>query len=326
MGCLCCRVCALPEKAMKNLRAAAALFGFGILAAHGQLVLSDDYNVATTGSGFTLDSGVNLGINPPTTRLTGSAAANLRYLYTQTGTPKATTAYTITGNKISVARAANSGRFSMSQDGTTPFDFSSALGTLDATPVNPFIYDVRISLANTYAGGAATTRYSFGLGTVESDVTTWDFGFQLWRAVATDTTYTFQKRIDLASSGLGADQNLSITGIPSVTFGNEINLLMRVTDAGAESGANYNSKVQLSLDNGSTWFYDTSADSSLVNGWRLDAASRYFIWDQAGAGSGTGSVTYDNFSITLIQTPEPSSSVLCALGGLALFLKRRQRR
>lgn len=311
---------------MKNLIVVAVAFALFPIASRGQLIISDDYSVSTSGSGFLLNDGVNLGINPPTTRLTGSAAANLRYLYTQTGTPKATTAYTITGNKIQVARAANSGRFSMSQDGTTPLDFASALGTLAATPANPFIYDVRISLANTYAGGAATTRYSFGLSTVESDVTTWDFGFQLWRAVATDTTYTFQKRIDLASSGLGADQNLSITGIPSVTFGTEINLLMRVTDAGAESGANYNSKVQLSLDNGSTWFYDTSTDASLVNGWRLDAASRYFIWDQAGAGSGTGSVTYDNFSITLIQTPEPSSAALCVLGGLALFFKRRQRR
>ncbi len=311
---------------MKKLTTVAVVFAWAAFAANGQLVVSDDYNVATSGSGFLLNDGVNFGINPPTTRLTGSAAADLRYLYTQGGTSKATTAYTLTGNRIQVARAANSGRFSLSQDGTTPFDFASALGTAAATPLNPFIYDVRISMANTYAGGAATTRYSFGFGTVESDVTTWDFGFQLWRAVATDTTYTFQKRIDLASSGLGADQNASISGIPSVTYGTEISLLMRVTDAGAESGANYNSRVQLSLDNGGTWFYDTSTDSSLVNGWRLDAASRYFIWDQAGSGTGTGNVTYDNFSVTLIQVPEPSSAALFGLGSLAAVIWRRTRR
>ena len=47
-------------------------------------IVSDNYNVTTTTTGFALDNGVNSGINPPTTRLTGTAAANLRYIQTAT--------------------------------------------------------------------------------------------------------------------------------------------------------------------------------------------------------------------------------------------------
>ena len=307
---------------MKKFTPVVAAFAVAALTSNAQVIISDDYNVATSGNGFALNAGVNFGINPPTTRLTGTAATDLRYIYTQvTGTPKLTSAYTITGNKIQVARAANSGRFTLSDDGTTPFDFASALGIAGASPANPFIYDVRINMANSLAGGAATTRFSFGLGTTENNVTTWDFGFQLFRANATDTTYTIQKRIDLASSGLLADQDANLaTGIG--TYGTELSFLMRVTDAGAESGGNFNSRIQLSLDNGANWIYDTDIDGSLLNGWRLDAASRYFIWDQAGAGTGTGAVTYDK--VTLIQVPEPSTVALCILGGVALLIRRRR--
>ena len=49
-------------------------------------VVSDSYNVTASGTGFALNAGVNTGINPPTTRLTGSAAANLRYVNTGTKT------------------------------------------------------------------------------------------------------------------------------------------------------------------------------------------------------------------------------------------------
>ena len=49
------------------------------------LVISDNYNVATSGTGFALGSGVNAGINPPLTRLTGAASSELRYIQTATG-------------------------------------------------------------------------------------------------------------------------------------------------------------------------------------------------------------------------------------------------
>ncbi len=102
--------------------------------------------------------------------------------------------------------------------------------------------------------------------------------------------------------------------------------MVRVTDAGAESAA-YNSQVQVSLDGGSSWFYDTQTDSDLTDGFRLDGAGRYLSWDQAGAGSGSGAFTYDNFSVTLVTPaiPEPSVATLFLLGGAAaLFLRLRR--
>lgn len=304
--------------------AVAALLASGAVA-RAQLLVADDYGAANVNSGFALGEGVNSGINPPdTTRLAGSAASGLRYVYTQTGaTIKPTSIYTLTPEgKVQIPRSANSGRFSLSADGTTPLNFAPLLYTAGATPADPFVYDITISMANTLSG---TTRFSFGIATVEADVTTWDFGLQLYRAVNTDTFYQIGKRIDTGSSGLASDLNASIMATAAGTSGSELNFLIRVTDAGAESGGNYSSQVKVSLDGGSTWFYDTEADASLVNGWRFDSATRYFIWDQAGQGSGTGAVTYDNFSVTLIHVPEPSTLALGALGGVFLLAWRRRR-
>src|SRR4051794_9229514 len=81
-------------------------------------IVADAYNVTGTGSGFALNTGVNSGINPPTTRLTGTAKANLRYINTGT---KATNSYSITGNNLQVTSAVNPGRFVLSADGATSF-------------------------------------------------------------------------------------------------------------------------------------------------------------------------------------------------------------
>src|SRR4051794_19696117 len=123
---------------------AAALFCLRI--SFGQVIVSDNYNVTGTGTGFALNTGVNSGINPPATRLAGSATANLRYLLT--ALTKSNTAFSVTGNKLQVTAAANPGRFSLSADGVTPFDFSSVLGTGAASPTNPVVYDLAISIAN----------------------------------------------------------------------------------------------------------------------------------------------------------------------------------
>ncbi|MGZ4975209.1 MAG: hypothetical protein ACXWDN_20795, partial [Limisphaerales bacterium] len=95
----------------------------GVLHA-GTVLVSDLYNVMGSGSGFALNTGVNTGINPPTTRLTGTVAANLRYINTGT---KATSAYTIGSSKLKVAAVTNPGRFVLSANGTTAFDFGPAI-------------------------------------------------------------------------------------------------------------------------------------------------------------------------------------------------------
>ncbi len=302
---------------MKRTAIASLLLLLAVTVTSAQVVIiADDYNVAGNGTGFGLDTGVNSGINPPVTRLAGSVADNLRYIQTATG--KAATAYSVTGNKLEVANAAGSGRFVLSADGVTPYDFSSALGIDSATPANPVVYDINISMAN-YASGIA--RFSFGLATQDGNVDVWDFGVQLWRPTGSADYYRVQKRIDMDSSGLAGDINDLIADLAPGTRDTEVDFLIRVTDAGAET-ITFSSQVQVSLDGGNTWLYDSSTDPGLVNGWRLDGSGRYFIWDQAPL-TGTGKFTYDNFSITLI--PEPSTLALGLLGGLGMLLGRRQR-
>ncbi len=302
------------------MRPILALLAVSLVAAQpiGQaqtLILADDFNLTGSGTGFALGAGVNTGINPPTTRLTGTAASNLRYLHTATA--KAGTAYTITDNRLAVAAAANSGRFTYSADGTSAFDFAAALGIGSATPVAPVTYDITLSLANNSAG---IQRFSFALATEENNANFWDFGLQLYRAVATDNFYTIQKRIDTASSGGATDLNLAIGTTAASTYGTELSFLLRITDAGAETTA-YNSRLQISLDGGGSWIYDTSTDSDLPNGWRLDGSARFLTWDQAAQAA----ATYDNFSLTVI--PEPTSAAIGLLGGLfCLTLRQRAKR
>jgi len=54
------------------------------------------------------------------------------------------------------------------------------------------------------------------------------------------------KRIKNTASGFTNELNSSITN--AGTAGTEISFLMRVTDAGAETDTNFNSRVQVSLD------------------------------------------------------------------------------
>src|SRR5262245_15693091 len=91
----------------KGVRSALILglvFGAGL--GRGQVIVADNFNVTGSGTGFALGSGVNSGINPPTTRLTGTAAADLRYIQTFT---KTNTAFSIASNKLRVTAAANPG-------------------------------------------------------------------------------------------------------------------------------------------------------------------------------------------------------------------------
>ena len=74
-------------------------------------------------------------------------------------------------------------RFVLSSNGTSAFDFGPALGVGAATPGSPIVYDLAISMDNDSTG---TQRFSFAIGTIEGDATTWDFGFQVYRNSASD--------------------------------------------------------------------------------------------------------------------------------------------
>ena len=260
------------------------------------IIVSDNFTATNVNSGFLLGEGLNSGINPPTTtRLQGTAAADLRYL--KRGN-KGDTAYTISGNKCNITQGSQSGRFTISADGSTPFDFATALGTANATPANPVVYDIGISMNNKVAlTDSSIGRMSFGFSTVEAGAGSWNFGVQIIPAVVGGVTnYNIIKRIKTAATGLSAELNATMTN--AGTIGSEVTFLLRVTDAGLETDTNYHSRLQVSMDAGTTWFYDTQSDTNLTNGWRFEAATRYVSFDQAANG---GADTYDNFSISLIS-------------------------
>jgi autotransporter-associated beta strand protein len=281
---------------------AAIVAMFIAVSARSQIiVVSDNYTATTAGTGFGLGAGVNTGINPPTTRITGTAAANLRYL--QTATTRSASKYDINSNRLRVVTETNIGRFTLSADGAAPFDFGPSLGSAYATPANKAVYDIKISMRN---DATSTARFSFGIATAEGDVTTWDFGIQMYRTTATIDFYTIQKRIDSASFG-GTDVNAVLTTTGPNTTNSMQAFVIRVTDAGAETSA-YSSKIQVSKDGGATWFYDTDLDPDVQNHFRFDGPGRVIIFDQASNNS--GNVFYDNFSITSISSPAPPSSVV----------------
>jgi len=135
--------------------------------AFGQVIISDNYDVAANGTGFALNTGVNTGINPPTTRLTGTAAANLRYM--QTFFSKPASQFDISSSRLRVVKdptTSVSGRFTLSVNGSTPFDFGPAMGVPGATPATPVTYDLKISMRN---DPTTASRFSFALTTVEGD-------------------------------------------------------------------------------------------------------------------------------------------------------------
>ncbi len=134
-----------------------------------------------------------------------------------------------------------------------------------------------------------------------------DFGVQIYRAVNGQDFYTVQKRID-AASGTGADINAPMMTMPAGSGGSLTNFLIRVTDAGAESGTDYNSRVQVSVEDGTLLVYDTTTDSALPNGFRFDGSGRYIIFDQAANVS--GNVFYDNFSISSTYAPTPPAGLV----------------
>lgn len=296
----------MKSKFLSFVAALAAILG--VHSAQAQtVVVSDTFNVTTVGTGFALTNGVNTGINPPTTRITGTAAANLRYL--QTALTRSTNKYDINASRLRVSTEATIGRFTISGNGATAFDFGPALGAAYASPTNPAIYEIRISMRN---DATSTARFSFGIATAEGDATTWDFGLQMYRTSGADF-YTMQKRFDAASSPTQADVNAVMFPMQSGTTtaggnGTLQSFLIRVTDAGAETSA-YSSRIQVSTNNGVSWSYDTQTDPTDLGGsFRFDGPGRVIVFDQASNGS--GNVFYDNFSITSINSPAPPSAVV----------------
>ena len=65
---------------MNTFIKSAAILLLAGAAVQAQTIIADNYDVVNVGSGFLANEGVNSGINPPATRLTGTAADGLRYI------------------------------------------------------------------------------------------------------------------------------------------------------------------------------------------------------------------------------------------------------
>ncbi len=154
-----------------SLVGAVLLLLTGAGASASALILADDYNATSSGTGFGLGSGVNSGINPPVTRLTGPAAPNLRY-YKQSGTKK-DSAYSITDGKLAITRVVDFGVVTLGV-GSGAFDFSPLLRSVAATPSLPSVYEIRFKMSNNT--GPGVQRASFGITTDAGGVGVWDFG------------------------------------------------------------------------------------------------------------------------------------------------------
>ena len=232
--------------------------GFTLGSAHGAtLIFGDDYNVINNGTGFNANNGVNSGINPPTTRLQGTAAADVRYIKVE-GMRGGNVHYitnSVVGSppgKLYVGSGINASRLSLTNNsGGGLTDFGPALFSSAATPSVPSIYELRVNLAH-----FGTNRVSFGISTANDAPPVWDFGIELVRSLGSGPLSLY-KRIDQVSGGVGQDVNVLITNNVGAG-GEELTFVFRITDAGADSTA-FNSRVELAVVRGGTtnWIYDT---------------------------------------------------------------------
>jgi hypothetical protein len=266
-------------------------------------IVADNFNVVGAGTGFGLDTGINSGIGSGKTRLVGIAADGLHYIHT--GGTRSLSCFDIDRNRLRIKEGGKPFRFTLSANGKAPFDFGPALRSDYASKTNRSIYDVRISMRN---DATSDSRCSFGISTRDGEVTKLDFALQLYRAKPKDTFYTIRKRFDrgsivgIASPDASGDVHEVMTTTARGSVGTMIDFIIRVSDAGAEGTEHYNSRIQVSLNNGKTWVYDSDIDKSLRNGFRFDSTARYFIFDQAPNASGM--VFYDDFSVTMVSSPE----------------------
>ncbi len=253
-------------------------------------MLSDHCDVtggSSAGTGFGVNAGVNYQV---ATRLTGTASNGLSYL--QTATTKAASSYSISSNKISVAVAANPGRFTFTADHATPKDLGAVLGSDMATAVTPKIYDLAVKISNRSSG---TERTSFGVATADGGIQDWSLGMQL-----------VNSGTDLSCIGelIPRRTRLRLTTITSLQHcpgqaGAEITLRIHVTDAGAESGSAYSSKYEVFV-NGTLVFSSGAGDFRFAN-----SAARLILFDTAPS---AGPVTYDDFSLTAVTTYERAAA------------------
>ncbi|WP_193214070.1 sulfatase family protein [Luteolibacter marinus] len=243
-----------------------------------EVLISDSYDLpggSSAGSGFGSGTGVNEGV---ASRQGGALAGALGYV--QTDSNKAASAHSISGNRLTVAKAAGSTAFQLSDDGTGPRDFGNELrGRRYEWRVSLDLDDTDISAARMTLGISDTALPAGG-------VNGHDLGIQL--DLVTGNTVSVFKRISAAShSGTGGINASIRTGLPA---GEPVDVRVVMDDSTDYTGFNTSYEVFI---NG------TSADTGNIS---FAGDSRYLVFDTA---PNTGPSSYENFAIeTLDVGPE----------------------
>jgi formylglycine-generating enzyme required for sulfatase activity len=272
------------------------LLAVGVTCGSAEVILSDSCDVNggnSPGTGFGPD-GSTAGMNYQlSSRLSGTAAAGVSYWQSPAGV-KAASSYSIKSNKINVALAAGAGRFSFTTDGTTPLDLGVSLGIPMATPVDPVVYELSAKISNKSTGIART---SFGLASADGGIQAWNLGIQFVKNGADLDLY---RRVDSGSNPTGTDYNDGIATLPGQA-GAEVDLKLRITDAGAESGVGkFNSGYEV-FANGVSVYTSAKGDFRFEG-----SATRLVLFDTAPS---AGPVTYDAFALNLVSaTNNPPGS------------------
>ena len=253
------------------------------------IVLSDAFTVTggnSPNTGFATNAGVNY---KAPGRFTGLIASNLfGYRLGSTGgtSPRQASDFSISTNRLAVAPRNGNGRFELSANGTSGYNFGSFLAGQS--------YEISLQLNITTVGTSYAQRLSFGLSDV-SDVAVGDLDLGLQIGTDGGTGLGVFKRIDAGSDSGGADINTRLTnGLP---IGTPINLALRVTDSNSNV-TDYSSSYEI-LINGAV------ANSGVFrfNGSMTD---RFLILDVA---AHEGPVYYDNLQI--IVTANTNSTEVC---------------
>jgi arylsulfatase A-like enzyme len=249
------------------------------------LVVGDTYDVAggsSPGTGF----GVNgLGYQL-SGRLTGAAATNLTGYRLGTTSGRVAADFSISGNRLAAAARNGNGRFELSADGTTGFNFGSFLAGRT--------YELAVQMDISVVGSSYAQRMSLSLADApDAPVNNVNLGVQIGDDSAGGLGVF--RRIDAGASSGGSDINNKIaSGLP---IGTPIDLKIRVGDYNANV-TDYNSSYEI-LVNGVT----VSTGSFRFDGSTTD---RYLIVDVA---AHEGPVYYDNLQLTV--TGDSSGGATC---------------
>jgi arylsulfatase A-like enzyme len=243
------------------------------------LVIADTYDVTggnSPGTGFGANAGVNYQY---ATRLNGAASGSLiGYRLGSTGgtSPRVGADFSIEGNRLAAAARNGNGRFEVTADGTTAFNFGGFLAGRT--------YELSIQMDISTVGASYAQRMSLSLADVSDlPVNNVNLGVQ----IGTDSAGALGvfKRIDADSSSGGADINAKlVSGLP---VGVPITLKLRVVDSNADL-TNYASSYEIFVNGASV-----NTGTFRFNGSTTD---RYLIFDVA---AHEGPVYYDNLQLTV---------------------------